>query len=206
MFFWLPPLLVFVAFSAAGIFIGEVAGPTYRSNHVLAKSIRCGVAHFDSSTQGFSAEGLKFVNDTLLGREYAKKCYSSDTTLAGCSLCPVQNLPYSSSLVECPFGDDPSGQASCIPGQQGALPMDTGLLDINTYLSINAPPEDRPLLRNVVTCSPIHVQDYLKVRNNTSDARFPLRVYNMGPIKEITGYTYAYQTHTPVETVGYQMT
>ena len=116
------------------------------------------------------------------------------------------NLPYSSSLVECPFGDDPSGQTSCIPGQQGALQMDTGLLDTNTYLGINAPPEDRLLLRNVVTCSPILVQDYLEVRNNTGDARFPLQVYNMGPIKEITGYTYAYQTYTAVDTVGYQIT
>jgi hypothetical protein len=84
--------------------------------------------------------------------------------------------------------------------------MDTGLLDTNTYLGINAPPEDRLLLRNAVACSPIHVQDYLEVRNNTGDARFPSQVYNMGLIKEITGYTYAYQTHTAVDTVNYQRT
>jgi hypothetical protein len=76
-------------------------------------------------------------------------------------------------------------------------------LDTNTYL---APPEDRLLLRNVVTCSPIHVQDYLEVRNNTGDARFPSQVCNMGPIEEIAGYTHAYQTHTAVDTVGYQIT
>ena len=187
LFFSLSPLLVFVAFSAAGIFIGEVAGPTYRSNHVIAKSIRCGVAPFDSSRQGFSAEGLKFVNVTLLGRKYAKPCYSSNTTLSSCSLYPVQSLPYNSSLVECPFGNDPSGQTSCILGQQGALRMDTGFLNTNTHLGINAPPEDRLLLQNVVTCSPIHVQDYLEVRNDTDDAKFPLQVYNMGPIDEITG-------------------
>jgi hypothetical protein len=59
--------------------------------------------------KGFSAKGLKVVNDTLLGRGYTKTCYSSNTTLASCSLYPVQNLPYSSSLVECLFGDDPLG-------------------------------------------------------------------------------------------------
>ena len=84
--------------------------------------------------------------------------------------------------------------------------MDTGLLDTNTYLGINAPPEDRLLTANVVTCSPIHVEDYLEVRNNTGDARFPRELYNMGAIKEITTYTYAYQTHTAVDTVGYQIT
>jgi hypothetical protein len=84
--------------------------------------------------------------------------------------------------------------------------MNTGLLDTNIYLGINAPPEDRLLLRNVVTCSLIHVQNYLEVGNNTGDARFPLQVHNMGPIKEITGYTYACQTHTAVDTVGCQIT
>jgi hypothetical protein len=81
--------------------------------------------------------------------------------------------------------------------------MDTALLDTNTYLGISAPPEDRLLLRNVVTCSPIHVQDYLEVRNDAGGARFPLRVYNVGPIEEITGYN---QTCTAIDTVGYQIT
>jgi hypothetical protein len=62
------------------------------------------------------------------------------------------------------------------------------------------------LLRKVVTCSPIHVQDYLEVRNNTGDARFLLQVYNIGSVKETTGYTYTYQTHTAVDTVGDQIT
>jgi hypothetical protein len=39
--FSLPPLLIFAAFTAAGIFIGEVAGPTYRSNHVKIGGSRC---------------------------------------------------------------------------------------------------------------------------------------------------------------------
>ena len=79
--------------------------------------------------------------------------------LARYSLYPVQSFPHNSSLVECLFGDDPSGQMSCILGQQGALQMDTGLLVTNTYLGINAPLEDRLLLRNVVTRSLMHVQD-----------------------------------------------
>ena len=205
--FSLPPLLVFVAFTAAGIFIGEVAGPTYRSNSVLAKTARCGVAGFESSREGASAGILKFVNDTLLARQYSKTCYNSNTTLADCSLYPVQSLPYESSLVQCPFGNDPSGQGSCIPGHQGALQMDTGLLDTNGHLGINAAPENRLLLRYVVTCSPVRVQDYLQIENNTAeDAVYPLQVYNMGPIVNITGYTYTYDTHTAVDTVAYQIT
>lgn len=95
--------------------------------------------------------------------------------LARCSLYPVRSLPHNSSLVECPFGDDPSGATSCIPGQHGALQMDTGLVVTNTYLGINAPPEDRLLLRDVVTCSLIHVQDYLKLGTALAMQDFPCR-------------------------------
>jgi hypothetical protein len=84
--------------------------------------------------------------------------------------------------------------------------MDTCLLDTNTYLGINARPGDRLLLRNVLTCSRIHVQDYLEVRNSTGDARFPLQVYNMGLVKENSRLHLRLPTHTAVDTVGYQIT
>jgi hypothetical protein len=86
------------------------------------------------------------------------------TTLIQCSpgahSALVQILPHNDPLVECLFGD---GQTSCILGQQGALEMDTGLLATNIYLAINVPPEGRLLLRDVVACSLMHVQDYPKL-------------------------------------------
>jgi hypothetical protein len=41
--------------------------------------------------------------------------------------------------------------------------MDTGLLATNIYLAINVPPEGQLLLRDVVACSLMHVQDYPKL-------------------------------------------
>jgi hypothetical protein len=133
--FSLPPLLVFAAFTAAGIFISEVAGPTYRSNNVKVGSSRCGYFSFNTSiADGARTFALKRLNDTTTGRQYAKSCYHSNSTFTDCSLFPVQSLPYNSSLVECPFGKDPSGQVSCLPDQGNALQMDTGLLDTDSYL------------------------------------------------------------------------
>jgi hypothetical protein len=203
--FSLPPVLIFAAFTAAGIFIGEVAGPTYRSNNVKIGRSRCGYFSFDTETaDGARALQLKILNDTMTGRQYAKSCYHSNSTFTDCSLFPVQSLPYSSSLVECPFGNDPSGEVSCLPDQGNALQMDTGLLDTNRYLGINAAPSNRLLLRKIVTCSPIRIHDYIEIAT-TDDPNFPeLEVY-MGAIPAGPNYTYSYETHTRSDVVGYQI-
>lgn len=204
--FSLPPLLIFMAFTAAGIFISEVAGPTYRSKNVKVGSSRCGYFSFDTSTaDGARAFSLKKLNDTMTGRQYAKSCYHSNSTFTDCSIFPVQSLPYNSSLVECPFGADPSGQVSCLPGQGNALQMDTGLLDTNKYLGINTASANRLLIRNIVTCSPIRIHDYVEIAT-TDDANFPLWEIYLGPIPAISNYTSGYATHTRSDVVGYQIT
>jgi len=206
-FYSLPPLLVFASFTAAGVFISEVAGPTYESKSVRIKSSRCGFFSYDISTvEGRRAEDLKAVNDTLSARQYAKTCYHSNVSFTDCALFPVQSLPYNSSLVPCPFGADPSGQNSCIPGSGEALQLDTGLLDTNQYLGINAAPQNRLLLRNTVTCSPIRIHDYVEVLNNT-DPAFPSLQYNMGGIYlDPSQWTYIYDTHARADVVSYQIT
>lgn len=205
--FSLPPLIVFATFTAAGIFISEVAGPTYETNSVRLVSSRCGFFSYDTSTvDGRRAENLKVTNDTLAARQYAKTCYQSNTTFTDCALFPVQSLPFSSTMVPCPFGRDPSGENSCIPGSGQALQMDTGYLDTNRHLGINAAPENRLLFRNVVTCSPIRIDDYLEVVNNT-DPTFPRLQYNMGGFYyDPSSYTYLYDTHTRADVVSYQIT
>lgn len=203
----LPPLIVFATFTAAGIFISEVAGPTYETNSVRIVSSRCGFFSYDSSTiDGQRALNLKVTNDTLAARQYAKTCYQSNTTFSECALFSVQSLPFSSTMVPCPFGRDPTGENSCISGSGQALQMDTGYLDTNRHLGINAASGNRLLFRNVVTCSPIRIHDYLEVVNNT-DSLYPRLQYNMGGISiDPDSYTYLYDTHTRADVVGYQLT
>ena len=117
----------------------------------------------------------------------------------------VQSLPHNSWLVECLFGDDPSSQTSCIPGQEGALQMDTSLLVTNTYPGLNAPPEGQTTTSRRGDTFTNACPRLFQVRNNTGDARFPLQAHNMGMIEEITSYTYAYQTHTAIDNVSHQI-
>lgn len=108
----------------------------------------------------------------------------------------VQSFPHNSSLVECLFGDDPSSQTSCIPGQQDALQMDIGLLVTNTYLGLNAPPEGQTTTSRCGDMFTNACPRLSQVRNSTGDARFPLQAHNTGLIEEITSYTLTPAKHT----------
>jgi hypothetical protein len=202
LYFSIPPLLVLVAFTAAGVLIGELGSPSYKSNDIKIKTSRCGLVVFNTTTQdGFRAELLNEVNGTLAARQYARNCYGSDPTLAECSLYPAQTLPYNASQVKCPFENDPKGQGLCIANT--ALNADTGLLNSNTFLGINAAPQNRILFRKSITCSPINANPYVEISQGTTSGANILTYY-MGSVGA-TNYTYMYDTGARVENFGYQL-
>lgn len=148
---------------------------------------------------------LKMVNDTILARSYARSCYQQDSGPADCSVYPRAQLPYSSTLTTCPFGFDPSGEISCIPGAKGALQLDTDLLDSNDYFGINAAKHNRVLFRKRLTCSPIRIHDYVVSLNDT-DLGYPILQYNMGYVSGGNdNWTFAYDAHASLDPVGYQV-
>jgi hypothetical protein len=201
----LPPIVVFLAFTAAGVFVSEIAGPAYLSNNVRVKPARCGYWAFDTeSEEGLFAESHKSVNDTLAGRQYARSCYHSDSTSTNCALYPMQSVPYNSSMVSCPFFDDPTGHKLCMPSGNQALQMDTSYLDTNDVFGINAGLNDRLLFRNVVTCSPIRVDAYLDT-SNTDASGYTLWQFNMGGIRDVSPFTYIYDTRTVADVASYQI-
>lgn len=199
----LPPLLVFVAFTAAGIFVGEITSPTYKGNNVKVRPIRCGMVVYNiTTTTGFRAARLKTVDDTLAARAYATNCYGKPSSLVTCSLYPKISLPYDVTSVDCPFGNDPAGQQLCIPSQ--ALSADTGLLDSNDYLGINTAKKNRVLFRKSATCSPIRIQGYSEISKEITSG-FAVYEYYMGPVGKVSNWTFLYDSHTQADNVGYQI-
>jgi hypothetical protein len=157
----LPPLAVFLVFSAAAVLVSEVAGKSYESNQVRVNPARCGYWAFQAeSVDRRSTQLLENANDTLAARVYARSCYKTGAASAACSLYPQQSLSYTLALVACPFGRDPAGEATCLlPGNQ-ALQLDTGLLDTNNA-GINSRKENRVQIRKVNICSPFHAINYI---------------------------------------------
>jgi hypothetical protein len=199
-----PPFLVFIGFTAASVFVGEVTRPSYQSNDVEIKPTNCGTVLFDLKTiGGFRDDLLKSVNDTLAARAYARNCYGPNTALGACSLYPTQSLPYSVSETPCPFGKDPTGKELC--SANSALQVDTGLLDINKYLGINTPKKDRLLFRKSATCSPINSRPYAKTANIPDGAGYAIWNYYLGPVNGAPNNTLSYDTHTADDIVGYTL-
>ena len=205
----LSPVLVFAGFTLAGLFVGQVAIPDYLSNNVKVGNSTCGFVDFNETSEaGLRGFDIKQVNATFNTRAYAKNCYELNSQVADCSLYPVPRLPYTSSFAHCPFGNDPSGEVLCIPGAEGALQLDTGLLDTCGYLGINVAKKDRVLFRKRVTCSPIRVHDYVVVvQPQTTD--MPILQYNMGYVvgdPANSNFTYSYNAYAGIDNIGYQIT
>jgi len=204
-FLSLPPIFVFLAFSAAGVFVSEVAGPAYLSNSVKVKPARCGDWAFNTESEdGLLAESHKSVNDSLAARQYSRSCYHSDSASTNCALYPVQSVPYHSSMVSCPFLNDPTGHELCLPSGNEALRMDTGYLDTNDIFGINSVLTDRLLFRNVVTCSPIWADAYLDMSLHDLSG-YAVWQFNMGGVKDVSSYSYQYDTRTIEDVASYQI-
>jgi len=198
--------VVVIGFTAAGIFVGSVTRPTYESNNVKIKPINCGVMIFNDTNPESELEAslLKYVSTTLASRAYARSCYAgSTTTMAICSEYAQQTLPFSQTNVTCPFGKDSNGTSLC--SVDFAFNLDTGLLDTNAYLGMNAPKEDRLLFRRSTTCSPIQMLEYTQLSNYPDSLGFSVWEYELGPVPG-ANYTYLYNTHATADSVPYQIT
>jgi hypothetical protein len=201
-----PPTLVFAGFTVAALFVADVAVPDYGSSNVKVLQSQCGYVNFNTTTvEGQWAAEIKSVNDTLNARAYAKNCYDLIAPFAICSLYPVDQLPYTSSLVACPFGNDPSGELLCVKGGNSTLQLDTGLLDTSNYLGINVAESNRLFVRKLLSCTPIRVDSYEVVLNN--DVGEPIYQYNMGYTDgEGDNFTYIYDSRVSLDNVPYQVT
>jgi len=200
-----PPILVFAGFTVAALLVANVAAPDYESSNVKVRQSQCGYVNFNTTTvEGQRAADLKAVNDTLNARAYAKNCYDLISPFAICSLYPVGRLPYTSSLVACPFGNDPSGEVLCLKGANGTLQLDTGLLDTSNYFGINVAKNNRLFVRKRVSCAPIRVDKYEVVEKY--DGGYPIYWYNMGYIDgDGDNFTYQYDTLVSLGSVPYQV-
>jgi hypothetical protein len=202
-----PPLFVFIGFTAAAVFVGEISAPTYLGNNVKVQPSNCGFWAFDTDSDtetGLSEEFRKSVNDTLAARQYSRSCYHSNSISINCAFYPVKSVPYQTSMIPCPFANDPTGHELCLPAGNEALELDTGYLDTDEIFGINAASNDRILFRKVVTCSPIRAEAYLN-KSSMDISGFAYWEFDMGPNKNLAPYTYKYDTQTIKDIVGYQV-
>ena len=199
-------LINLVLFALAGVFSAEVTKAA--GNEALIRSPNCGSwdISFKTGPQEQAAFRSKTLLDTISASTYARSCYGQVQNSLACSQYSQPNIPWAVDRnASCPFS---SGM--CKLGDTAAYQMDTGLIDSHQVLGVNAPPADRITYRKVTTCSPIKTKGFAQEWNNTNRDAITYgdtfdRLY-LGPIVDVSDFTYQYDEHTTSEWTGYQLT
>jgi len=134
-------------------------------NEVLLKGTRCGYP--DRNKPGDPSKELTilqpyYAEGASRHLVYGQKCYVNETNIDGCNLYIKPQLPlFAERNASCPFGD------GICKNETGNLILDTGYLDSNSDLGINAPPKHRFQLRIVHQCAPIKTQGFTTTFNDS---------------------------------------
>lgn len=207
-FLTLPPLLIVIGFTTASIFVGDMIRSGYGNDHLKIHPANCGsfeLQYFPAEgyTVGYAAVNKLNSRNMQAAKAYTRACYETDTTSPACRLYPQKSLPFVQANVPCPFGKDSKGNSLCTV--DSALNLDTGLLDTNLFLGINAPPENRALLRLSSTCSPINDTEFATRRDQSISENSTIWDFNFGQGNYPTGPNYTYDTSTTRLQVPYRL-
>ncbi|KAK4697740.1 hypothetical protein P7C71_g386, partial [Lecanoromycetidae sp. Uapishka_2] len=199
-------ILNFSIFGVAGIFSSEVTKAA--GNETLVKSSNCGVlfGNDDAAVTG-ALPGLidLNINDTAVASTYAQACYGDTGNALQCNQYTQQQIKWNTNAnASCPFGDN-----RCY-GSTSAYEMDTGKIDTDTSLGINARESKRLQFRKVTTCSPIHTLGYATEVNITDPNLIAygdtIEEIAFGPIGgNVSNVTYTYDEHSKIDNFGYSL-
>ena len=159
-------LLCSAAFLAASGFSSRISSAV--GDEVLVDGAGCGVLWLDLEfSSGFDAQIARQTQVTVdsdNANNYATQCYSSSSSssssaaakgegILDCASFVVKTLPGSvDRRAPCPFRN-----GVCRSDASNIL-LDTGYVDSNDHLGVNAPPEQRIRMRNTLHCAPLKTQ------------------------------------------------
>lgn len=159
-----------VALAIATGFSSRVA----TSNEVLLQGLNCGMP-IDPGYVNHSVLLTEYqpylANHMTQSEIYATQCYSqTGVSGVGCGLFTKPRLPVMvDTNAPCPFGD--------LCYSNTSLLLDTGPLDSNGDLGVNAPVNERYSERRVMQCAPLKVEGYSDQFNVSGDRSYTRYYY-----------------------------
>ena len=201
-------LLNLIVFAIAGVFSSQVTKAA--GDETLVISPNCGYFALDSekTQQSLFALSLKNLNDTITAASYARACYGGLQDPLKCNIYTQPQIEWTTNQnASCPFAS-----GVCYFSDKAAYEMDTGPIDSHDVLGINAPVQDRITYRKVTTCAPIHTNGFVTELNATGESGTPGRHGDVieqlwyGPIVDVTNYTFFYNEHAVLDSIGYSLT
>jgi len=149
-------LVSLMAWSAARLFVSYIW--TSAGDHYLVGSGLCGVvypvmADLTRDSQKASVWQTYYGNRLEEAATYERPCYSQDPDPALCGRLPVPRLNWIARDGGCPVLED----ALCIKTNTTPVVMDSGFINSNNHLGVNAQPKDTIEYRRIATCAPLQV-------------------------------------------------
>lgn len=144
-------------FTLAGVFSSQIS--TAAGDEVLLNGNQCGFVSFVNVTS-FSdmyqpiSHTAKRLNDAS---NYAQQCYSTNSSgILDCNKFITRTLPTSVAdyNASCPFS------AGICRSNNTNVHLDTGYIDSNDMLGVNAPSDQRFAWRYVLDCAPLRTDGY----------------------------------------------
>ncbi|KAH8883500.1 hypothetical protein GQ53DRAFT_882709 [Thozetella sp. PMI_491] len=184
-----------VAFTVASGFSSKVS--TGIGNEVLIDGRYCGlvlsagdsqVQSINQTTPSMQIYEAGQVNNAA---NYAQQCYSSSSPgMFDCSSFVTSRLPANiDTHASCPFKEQ------VCRTKDSNIHLDTGYLDSDTHLGLNAPPDERFLFRHVFHCAPLVTEGHTSEAkgNNITYARYHYGSAIMGPADQKVRYNYTFE-------------
>lgn len=205
--------LILGSFTVAGIFSSHVS--TDNANEVLLTGNDCGVIDLAQNDMNVFGQEINpyMTQQTKASLNYVLQCYSNETSSTTCQPYVKRRLDLNvNQNASCPFEAD-----ICKTPDQNLI-LDSGYINSHNDLGINAPSDDRFLLRSIHHCAPLKTEGFSEIYNATDFAQEGtttpvLRMY-YGPlqgvpttVKEYTNYTYQLPVNnTHMNLAGYVST
>ena len=143
------------AFTVAGGLSSNISTAT--GDDVLIRSTRCGWSSTPHNITLIDAQESRDAECLNSAFNYAQQCYSSSQSgKLGCDRFVTTHLPTETvdETAGCPFHD------SLCRGQKENIRLDTGYIDSNDHLGLNAPVHQRFAMRYVLHCAPLQSERF----------------------------------------------
>ncbi|KAF2634384.1 hypothetical protein P280DRAFT_554619 [Massarina eburnea CBS 473.64] len=159
-------LIVSVSFGVAGVFSSQITTDT--ANEVLLTGDNCGPLDVSDDNTDYNMLFLPHQQERATGyANYALQCYTRNSTAAAENCHPYAQTSLKTTIDRnstCPFSKE------MCKSQSKNLFIDTGYIDSNKDLGINAAPSDRFHYRFVHHCAPLVTEGFTNItQTNTSE-------------------------------------
>ncbi|KAI1733495.1 hypothetical protein F4680DRAFT_463789 [Xylaria scruposa] len=141
----LTALLCMAAFTLVGGFSSQIASSV--GNEVLLDGLNCGTLVSNGSSLPVEL-GSYFAELFNNARNYVQQCYSAGSSgLIDCKAFVTERIPlFINDTAQCPF------QTGVCRSNTSNLILDIGYLSSHDHFGLNAPPNERILIRRVLHC------------------------------------------------------